>query len=57
MCAVSWTSRREGYDLFFNRDERDARATEQPPPPVRIGTASPTLRNDSFRPIILGAQR
>ncbi|HVT81305.1 MAG TPA: NRDE family protein [Phycisphaerae bacterium] len=28
---MSWTSCHEGYDLFFNRDERDARATEQPP--------------------------
>lgn len=31
MCTVSWTRRHDGYDLFFNRDERKTRAAELPP--------------------------
>ena len=31
MCTVSWSLARESYDLFFNRDELDTRAPEQPP--------------------------
>ena len=31
MCTVSWTTRRGGYDLFFNRDEQATRAPETPP--------------------------
>jgi len=31
MCTVSWTRRSDGYDLFFNRDERKTRAAELPP--------------------------
>jgi len=31
MCTVSWSRRLDGYDLFFNRDERKTRAAELPP--------------------------
>ena len=33
MCTFTWTAapRRDGYDLFFNRDERHLRAVETPP--------------------------
>lgn len=31
MCTVSWRDTPEGYDLFFNRDEKRSRAAEQPP--------------------------
>lgn len=31
MCTVSWTFRRSGYDLFFNRDELHTRAPEEAP--------------------------
>ena len=31
MCTVSWSRRPGGYDLFFNRDELNTRAPEQPP--------------------------
>lgn len=33
MCTVSWAARpdAEGYDLYFNRDERRTRAPERPP--------------------------
>ena len=31
MCTVSWTAVRDGYDLFFNRDELNSRAAEEPP--------------------------
>jgi hypothetical protein len=31
MCTVSWTAARDGYDLFFNRDELNTRAPEEPP--------------------------
>lgn len=31
MCTVSWTRRSDGYDLFFNRDERKTRGAEFPP--------------------------
>jgi hypothetical protein len=31
MCTVSWTTGREGYELFFNRDELNSRAAERPP--------------------------
>jgi hypothetical protein len=31
MCTVSWRASREGYDLFFNRDEKRTRAAELPP--------------------------
>jgi len=33
MCTFTWTAapRRDGYDLFFNRDERHPRAVETPP--------------------------
>ena len=33
MCTVSWAWRpaRDGYDLFFNRDERTGRGPERPP--------------------------
>ena len=31
MCTVSWRVSREGYDLFFNRDELNTRAPEVAP--------------------------
>ncbi len=31
MCTVSWNRREDGYDLFFNRDERRSRAQALPP--------------------------
>ncbi len=31
MCTVTWTTRADGYDLFFNRDEHRARSTAQGP--------------------------
>ncbi len=31
MCTVSWRRTRDGYDLFFNRDELTTRAPESPP--------------------------
>jgi len=31
MCTVSWCAAPGGYELFFNRDELNARAPEQPP--------------------------
>jgi hypothetical protein len=31
MCTVSWRRGRDGYDLFFNRDELNVRAPESPP--------------------------
>ncbi len=31
MCTVSWAGGPDGYDLFFNRDELNARAPEAPP--------------------------
>lgn len=31
MCTVSWRRERDGYDLFFNRDELHTRAPESPP--------------------------
>jgi hypothetical protein len=31
MCTVSWTAIRDGYELFFNRDELNSRAAEEPP--------------------------
>lgn len=31
MCTVSWSRTRDGYELFFNRDELNTRAPEQPP--------------------------
>jgi hypothetical protein len=32
MCTLTWRAAgAEGYDLFFNRDERDERAPERPP--------------------------
>ncbi len=31
MCTVSWRAARDGYDLFFNRDELHTRAPELPP--------------------------
>jgi hypothetical protein len=31
MCTVSWSVAADGYDLFFNRDELNARAPESPP--------------------------
>jgi len=31
MCTLTWTGGRGGYDLFFNRDELNTRAPEQPP--------------------------
>lgn len=40
MCTVSWTAAPGGYDLLFNRDERDTRAPELPPAPdVHEGVA------------------
>ncbi|MDF3059095.1 MAG: hypothetical protein K0R17_3310 [Rariglobus sp.] len=36
MCTLTWRAAGGGgYDLFFNRDERDARAAEFPPKPGR----------------------
>ena len=37
MCTVSWSFSREGYDLFFNRDELNTRAPEFPPALLRRG--------------------
>jgi hypothetical protein len=31
MCTVSWTAARDGYELFFNRDELNTRAEESAP--------------------------
>ena len=31
MCTVTWRTRADGYDLFFNRDEHRARSTAQGP--------------------------
>lgn len=31
MCTVSWLRTREGYELFFNRDERHTRSRAEPP--------------------------
>ena len=31
MCTVSWRRDQQNYDLFFNRDELNSRAAEQPP--------------------------
>ena len=37
MCTVSWLRRPEGYELFFNRDERRARRRAEPPALRRKG--------------------
>jgi len=38
MCTLTWRAVREGgYDLFFNRDELNARGAEQPPRLESIG--------------------
>ena len=31
MCTLTWRHEAEGYDLFFNRDERKTRQRERPP--------------------------
>jgi hypothetical protein len=31
MCTLTWRAAADGYDLFFNRDERHTRAPETPP--------------------------
>ena len=31
MCTLTWRVAESGYDLWFNRDERDTRQPEQPP--------------------------
>lgn len=31
MCTLTWCAAGDGYDLFFNRDERDSRAPESAP--------------------------
>lgn len=35
MCTVSWARTYEGYELFFNRDERKTRGAELPPAQAR----------------------
>ena len=35
MCTVSWRRDQQSYDLFFNRDELNSRAAEQPPIPAQ----------------------
>ncbi len=39
MCTVSWQLEQERYTLFFNRDERRARAEADPPVPYRCGSS------------------
>lgn len=31
MCTLSWFCKKSGYELFFNRDERNSRSRAQPP--------------------------
>lgn len=37
MCTVTWLSSAEGYEVFFNRDERRTRGAERPPQRSTIG--------------------
>jgi hypothetical protein len=37
MCTVSWFRRKDGYELFFNRDERRTRRPAEPPDLRRHG--------------------
>ena len=38
MCTLTWRAAGDGYDLFFNRDERDTRAPEVGPAPGATST-------------------
>jgi len=40
MCTLSWLRDENGYDLFFNRDEKRSRPAAKPPELHRVGSTS-----------------
>jgi hypothetical protein len=40
MCTVSWLRDADGYDLFFNRDEKRSRLAAAPPTPRKVGSTT-----------------
>lgn len=49
MCTVSWRRERDGYELFFNRDELNSRAPESPPERCEHGDVAFLAPRDGAR--------
>ena len=46
VCTMSWLRDEDGYDLFFNRDEKRARLPAEPPAVRRVGSTAVLAAKD-----------